>query len=67
MIDMTILWALEKQDAQVVDNQRNYPVLFLGSLLPAVRGWGLTIRRTAVDGLRSAVAGVIMVGRRLIF
>src|SRR5208337_3767885 len=29
----------EKQDAQVVDNQRNCPVLFLGSLLPAGRGW----------------------------
>jgi hypothetical protein len=29
----------EKQGAQVVDNQRNVPVLFLGSLLPARRGW----------------------------
>src|ERR1039458_8158213 len=29
----------EKQDAQVVDNQRNVPVLFLGSLPPAGRGW----------------------------
>ena len=29
----------EKQDAQTVDNQRNVPVLFLGSLPPAGRGW----------------------------
>jgi hypothetical protein len=29
----------EKQDAQTVDNQRNHPVLFLGSLLPVGRGW----------------------------
>jgi hypothetical protein len=29
----------EKQDAQVVDNQRNIPILVLGSLPPAGRGW----------------------------
>src|SRR5450631_3106047 len=29
----------EKQDAQVIYNQRNIPVLFLESLLSAGRGW----------------------------
>jgi hypothetical protein len=32
-------WPPEKQDAQVVDIQRNVPVLFLESLPLARRGW----------------------------
>jgi hypothetical protein len=34
----------EKQDAQVVDIQRNVPVLFLESLPLARRGWSANLR-----------------------
>jgi hypothetical protein len=40
--------APEKQDAQAVDNQRNVPVLFLGSLPPAGRGWSANKSRGCV-------------------
>jgi hypothetical protein len=47
----------EKQDAQVVDNQRNIPVLFLESLPPAGRGWSANKSQpTPVGRLSSAFA-----------
>jgi len=46
----------EKQDAQTVDNQRNHPVLFLGSLLPVGRGWSAnnSLQATRDGGFSSA-------------
>jgi hypothetical protein len=48
----------EKQDAQVVDNQRSVPVLFLGSLPSAGRGWSAnkTLQPTRVGAFSSAFA-----------
>jgi len=42
---------LKKQDAQVVDNKQNVPVLFLVSLPPAGRGWCANTARGRVKSL----------------
>ncbi len=52
----------EKQDAQVIDNQRSTPVLFLESLPPAGRGWSIKSLQATRDGRSSSVSRLTLVG-----